>query len=158
MARANTTRIKLGDVVMDAVVKESPSFDAEVTQKPVEKGEDISDHMKTKPYSLQLSGSMVKDAAAKLQVLLSYQKEAKLLKYVGRGIYTDMVITKLDTDHGVKNAKGFDYNMTISHVKIAKPETFEVNVKNPKTKKQDAKTATKVKKKTNSGRKQVKHR
>lgn len=158
MARANTTRIKLEDVIMDAVVKESPSFDAEVTQKPVEKGEDISDHMQTKPYTIQLSGSMVNDAPAKIQTLLSYQKEAKLLKYVGRGIYTDMVITKLETDHSTKNAKGFDYNMTISHVKIAKPETFEVNVKNPKTKKQDAKTATKVKKKTNAGRKQVKRR
>lgn len=156
--KANTTRIKLQDIIMDAVVDESPSNTAEVTDKPVEKGEDISDHMQIKPYTLKLSGSIVNDAPAKLQLLRSYQKEAKLLRYTGRNIFTNLVLTNLETNHSVTNARGFDYTITLQHVKIAKPETFEVNVKNPDTKKQDAKTATKVKAKTNAGRKQVQTR
>lgn len=156
--KANTTRIRLEDIVMDAVVKENPTNTADVTSKPVEKGEDMSDHMKAKPYTLKLSGSIVNDAPAKLQLLRSYQKEAKLLKYTGRNIFTDLVLTSLDTNHSVENKEGFDYSITLTHVRIAKPETFEVNVKNPKTNKQDAKTATKVKEKTNAGRKQVKER
>lgn len=156
--KANTTRIKLEDIVMDAVVDESPSNTADVTNKPVEKGEDISDHMKIKPYTVRLKGSIVNDAPAKLELLRTYQREAKLLTYVGRNIFKDVVLTNLETDHSVENAKGFDYSITLQHVKIAKPETFEVNVKNPESKKQDAKTATKVKEKTNAGRKQVQER
>lgn len=152
------TRIKLGDVIMDAVVEESPSFPAEVTNKAIEKGEDISDHMKTKPFTVKLSGSMVDDAPAKLKQIRDYQKNSTLLTYVGRGIYSNVVITGLDTKHSIKNAKGFDYDITLQHVKVVAPQTFKVSVKNPKTKKQDKKTASKVKMKTNEGRKQVKRK
>lgn len=155
---ANKTKIKLEDIVMDAVVDESPSMTAEITEKPVEKGEDIADHMKQKPYTIRLSGSIVDDAPAKLELLRNYQKEAKLLKYTGRNVFADVVLTSLSTKHSVENSKGFDYDITLQHVRIAKPETFEVKVENPETKKQDAKTASKVKKKSNSGRKQVKKR
>lgn len=148
-------KIKLEEIVMDAVVDESPSMTAEVTEKPVEKGEDIADHMKQKPYTIRLSGSIVNDAPAKLELLRSYQKDAKLLKYAGRNIFADVVLTNLSTKHSVENATGFDYEITLQHVRIAQPETFEVKVKNPKTGKQDAKTASKVKKRTNVGRKQI---
>ncbi|CAG7592093.1 hypothetical protein PEPTYR26121_01491 [Peptoniphilus tyrrelliae] len=158
MGRANTTRIRLEDIIMDAVVDENPSNTAEVTDKPVEKGEDISDHLKVKPYTVKLSGSIVNDAAGKLELLKTYQRDAKLLTYTGRNSFKDLVLTNLDTKHSVENSKGFDYSITLTHVKIAKPETFEVNVKNPESKKQDAKTATKVKAKTNEGRKQVMNR
>lgn len=155
---AKKTRIKLGDIIMDAVIKENPTKTADVTSKPVEKGEDIADHMQTKPFTVKLSGSMVDDAPSKIALLRSYMEEATLLKYTGRNIFSDVVITNLDTNHDSKNAKGFDYSITLQHVKIAKPETFEVNVKDPVSKKQDAKTATKVKEKTNAGRKQVQDR
>lgn len=155
---AKKTRIRLGDVIMDAVVEENPTFPADVTNKPVEKGEDISDHMKTKPFTVKLSGSMVDDAPAKLKQLRDYQKDSKLLTYVGRGIYSNVVITGLDTKHSIKNAKGFDYDITLQHVKVVVPQTFKVSVKNPKTKMQDKKTASKVKRKTNEGRKQVKRK
>lgn len=114
--------------------------------------------MKIKPYTVRLQGSIVNDAPSKLELLRTYQKEATLLTYVGRNIFKDLVLTNLETNHSVTNAQGFDYSITLQHVKIAKPETFEVNVKNPDTKKQDAKTATKVKAKTNAGRKQVQTR
>lgn len=150
------TKIKLGGVIMDAVVSESVDFPADVTNKPVEKGEDIADHMKAKPFVAKLSGSMVDDAAGKLEILKQYQKDAVLLTYVGRTALSDVVITSLNTKHPVENAEGFDYDITLTHVKIAKPETFKVTVKNPETNKQDKKTASKVKDKTNEGRKQVK--
>lgn len=151
-----TTRIRLQDILMDAVVEENPTMPADVTKKPVEKGEDIADHMKAQPFTLKLSGSMVDDAASKIETLRGYQKNAELLTYTGRNVFNNMVITNLDTEHSVANAKGFDYSITLQHVRIAKPETFEVNVKNPKDGAKDGKTATKVKAKTNSGRKQIK--
>lgn len=150
------TRIKLQDVILDAVVDESPSMNADVTSKPIEKGQDISDHMKQKPFTVRLSGHMVDDAANKLAILKSYQKDATLLKYTGRNIFENLVLTSLNTKHPATNAKGFDYDITLEHVSIAKPKTFEVNVKNPDTNVQDAKTATKVKEISNAGRQQLK--
>lgn len=141
---------------MDAVVDESPTMSADVTDHPVEKGQDISDHMREKPYTVNLSGSIVNESPEKLELLRNYIKEATLLKYVGRNIFTDVVLTSLNSSHNANNSTGFDYDITLKHVRIAKPETFEVNVKDPVSKKQDAKTATKVKEKTNAGRKQVK--
>ena len=47
------TKIKLGTVLLDCTTAEEVSKTADVTDRPVEKGEDISDHMKTKPYSVR---------------------------------------------------------------------------------------------------------
>lgn len=141
---------------MDAVVKEEVDRTAEVTDKPVEKGEDISDHMKQKPFRVRLSGSIVNDAPSKLEVLKLYQKEAKLLKYVGRNVIYNVVLLSLSSKHSANNAKGFDYDITLQYVNIAHPESFEVSVSNPDTDEQDTITQTKVKTKTNVGRQQVK--
>lgn len=151
---AEKVKIKLGDVELDAVLDENVNRVSEVTDKPVEKGQDVSDHMKEKPKLVKLSGSVVNDAAAKLALLESYKKEAKLLKYVGRNAVGNVVLELLDTKHPKENAEGFDFNITLKHIRIASPEEFEVKVKNPKTKKSDGKTKSKVKKKTNAGRQQ----
>lgn len=155
MTKLKKTKIKLGAVIMDALIDEDINRTADITDKPVEKGQDIADHMKPKGHVLRLSGSMVDDAPKKLNLLKNYQKKAELLKFQGRNIYENVVITSLDTRHTVANSKGFDYSITLEQVRIAKPETFVVNVKNPDTGKQDPKTATKVKEKTNAGRKQL---
>lgn len=147
--------IRLGDVKLDALVRESTDFDAEVTSKEVEKGADISDHMKTKPLTASLSGVMVEDAYAKLEALKKYQKEGELLTYIGKSTLESVVITSLQVEHSAKNAYGYDFDLRIQEVRIASPETFKISVKNPKSGKQDSKTASRVKKSTNEGRKQV---
>lgn len=153
--------IKLGEVYLDAVVKELPSRRAEVTEKPVEDGVDISDHMKMKPNKIELSGVMVEDAAAKLSILKNYQLNAERLTYIGRNAYYNMVITVLDTDHAVDTAEGYHYNIVLTQVRIAQPETFKTKVRPLKknaSKTAAKKTATKVKKKTKTGRKQIRRK
>lgn len=153
--RTNETRIKLQDVIMDAVVKETPNYKADVTSKPVEQGQDISDHVKFNGASVSLSGSMVNDAANKLEILRGYQREGKLLKYIGRNAFENMVITSINTNHSKENSLGFDYDIDLEQVRIAKPKTFEINVANPETKEQDQKTGTRVKEVSNAGRQQL---
>lgn len=148
--------IRLGDVLMDAVMDEGSTMDAEVTEKPVEKGQDISDHMQVKPYTVELRGHAVNDAPNKLQILRGYQKDAKLLKYVGRNIFENLVIESLSTEHPKQNGKGFDYSIKLRHVRIAVPKTFENNAKNPETGEQDGQTGARIKETTNSGRQQLK--
>lgn len=141
---------------MDALINENPTSTADVTDKPVEKGQDISDHMKLKPVTIALSGFMVKDAASKLETLKRYQKDAELLRFIGRNAYDNMVLTSLSTRHPVDNAEGFDYDITIQNVRLTKPETFEVDVKSPDPEQSPKKMETKVRAKQNKGRVQTK--
>ena len=149
------SKVKLEDVILDAVVDENPEFKAEVTQKPVETGQDISDYMKQQPLKIRLSGHCVKDAASKHEKLRAYQKEKKLIKYNGRGIYSNAVITELNTQHNTNNAFGFDFDITLTCVRIAKPEEFQVKTRDPEGK-NNAKSATKTRSKTKTGRQQLK--
>ena len=82
-------------------------------------------------------------------------KEAKLLTYIGNVSFKNVVITTLVRKDSSSVKDGYDYDITLQEVRIAIPETFEVKVKNPVTGSQDKKTATKVKKFGNKGRKQL---
>nr|WP_072537095.1 hypothetical protein [Anaerococcus mediterraneensis] len=147
--------VRLGDVKFDALVKENVDYDAELTSKEVEKGEDISDHMKTKPFTASLSGVMVEDADAKLEALKKYQKESELLTYIGKSSLESVVITSIQVEHTVENFNGYNLDIRIQEVRIASPETVKISVKNPQSGKQDSKTASRVKRPSDEGRKQV---
>lgn len=154
--KVNTTRIKLEDIYMDAVVKEDYEHTAETTDKPVEKGQDISDHYKIKPIRVDISGMIVNDSEEKYETLKGYMKDAKLLKYIGLTSVKNMVIVNVTRKSSSEVKDGYYYDLALKEVRIAVPETFEVKVKNPVTKKQDRKTASKVKAHSNKGRKQLK--
>lgn len=147
--------ISLGGVELDALVEENIDYDADVTSKAVEKGADISDHMKAKPFTASLSGSMIENADSKLSALKKFQEDGELLTYIGKSSLENVVITSLQIEHTVGNFEGYEYSIRIQEVRIASPETFKISVKNPKSGKQDKKTASRVKKSTNEGRKQV---
>lgn len=147
--------VSLGGIELDALVQENIDYDADVTSKPIEKGADISDHMKAKPFTVSLSGTMIENADSKLSALKKFQDEGELLTYIGKSSLDSVVITSFQVEHTVKNFEGYDYSIKLQEVKVASPETFEVSVKNPKTGKQDSKTASRVKRQSNEGRKQV---
>ena len=147
--------IILGGIELDALITENVDYDAELTTKAIEEGADISDHMKAKPFTASLSGTIVEDADAKLEALKKYQKEGRIINYIGKSILVSVVITSIQVKHTVQNFYGFDYSLRIQEVKLASPETFNITVKNPRNGKQDSKTASRVKKPSNEGRKQV---
>ena len=144
-------RVKLGDVEFDVIESENPKDSATVTDKPVESGQDVSDHVKQNPSIINLRGQMTEDAAGKLQVLRKYQKEGTLLKYVGRNVYPNMVIEEIDREHDARNRLGFQFNIKLKQVRIATAKEVEINIASPKD-------ATKVKPVTNKGKQQPKQK
>lgn len=150
--------IMLGAVDLEAVVDEAPSTTGDTTDKPVEKGSNISDHYKSNPATISLQGSVVEgDAPRKLSMLKKYQRDSQLLKYVGRNVLTNMQIVSFNTRHNVNNRGGFDFDIGLKQVFLSTPETFEVGkVNNPVTRKPDKKVETKVKAETNKGSQQPK--
>lgn len=150
------TKIKLGSILLDCTTAEEVSKTADVTERPVEKGEDISDHMKTKPYSVRLSGMMVNDAEGKISSLEMMMVNSELLTYIGKRKLKDMVITSFSTKQNKQIANGYEWDLSLQSVKIARPQTIKQRVSNPLTKQTDKKVETKVKQITNAGRKQFK--
>ena len=147
--------VSLGGVKFDAHLQENIDYDADVTSKAVEKGADISDHMKAKPFTASLSGVMIENANAKLSALKKFQEDGELLSFIGKSVLQNVVITSIQVEHTVENFEGYNFDIRIQEVRIASPETFKISVKNPTSGKQDKKTASRVKKTTNEGRKQV---
>ena len=121
-------RVKLGDIEFDVIESENPNDSVEVTDKPVESGQDVSDHVKQNPSMLSIKGRMTEDAAHKLQRLRQYQRDGALLTYIGRNIYSNMVIVDLDREHGASNRLGFDFNITLKEVRIAVPKEVAIQV------------------------------
>lgn len=150
-------RVKLGDIEFSVVEEEKPRDMVTITDNPVESGQDVSDHVKQEPSIIDITGIMVgNDAASKLSKLKKYQKEGKLLPYIGRNHYANMAIETIDRSHsrGVKN--GFEFNISLKSVRIATAKTVEIAVVSPVTKKASPKLNTKVKPKTNNGKQQPK--
>lgn len=152
-------RAKLGDVEITVVESEKLRDSVSVTDNSVEKGQDVSDHVKQESTIMDLIGVFTgDDAAAKIQQLRKYQKEGQLLSYIGRNMYDNMVLQTFERDHNKSIANGFYYNITLKQIRLATATEVEIKVVNPVTKQASPKTATKVKKKTNNGKQQPKQK
>lgn len=148
-------RAKLGDVELNIVSSERLNHAAETSDKPVESGQDIVDHTKTKAPIIELVGAVMGDGASqKLEQLKKYQREGKLVKYIHRNEYHEMFILDIGTRHEVHIRDGYEFNITLKQIKIAKAKSIELNVVNPVTKTASPKTQASVKPVTNKGRQQ----
>ncbi|WP_425447729.1 phage baseplate protein [Dethiothermospora halolimnae] len=117
----------LGDIEFSVVSKENKNLKVNATEKPVEKGQDISDHVKKKPTILTLDGIIVgENAQINMEQLEKYQQEGEVLTYVGRNILDNVVIESFTeiTDSSIAN--GFKFNMTIKQIRIAESQTVEI--------------------------------
>ena len=94
----------------------------ESTEHPVEKGIDITDHVKENPITLDISGEIVGKAAeekkAKINALM---KKGSLITYVGRNTLVNAQIQSFNTSYSSDIWGGFSFDMQIKQVKIAKP-------------------------------------
>ena len=123
-------RAMLGDVEISVIEGDNPTESVEVTEKPVERGEDIADHVRRKPSTISISGIIVgEDASPKLERLKKYQREGEILTYVNRVAYPNMVIENINTTHDTSIGNGFKISITLKRVRIATAK--EVNIKSP---------------------------
>lgn len=107
-------RAMLGDVEIDAVTREAPEYASEVTDKPVERGANISDHVRPQAIICRLTGVFAGPTAqARLDRLLQYWQNAERMLYVGRNVYRGLVITEFGTQHGAETADGFIFDISL---------------------------------------------
>lgn len=150
-------KVNLGGVEFDVVSNENPVDSATVTDNPVESGQDVSDHIKDNPSTIDITGVFVKeDAPQKLQALKQLMADKEPVLYQGRNAYNNMVITSISRNHNASNILGFAFDISLKQVRIANLKTVDIKVVSPNTKKPSKKTNTKVKKTSNKGKQQTK--
>lgn len=118
-----------------------------VTEHPVEKGLPITDNVKRDAIKLSLSGYIVDvkntKASTIVNKLSNYAKNGQYVKFVGRTIISNALITDFSTKYSNKANGGCSFSMEIKEVRIAK--SAYVKQKKKASTKQVTKRSTKSK-------------
>lgn len=104
------------------VETESPSFSVSIADHPVEKGENITDHVKKNSTKFGISGVVVGvDAESKKTQLLQFMNSGKPLFYNGRNKLTNVLIESFQPDYDSRIGNGFRFTMTLKEIRISSP-------------------------------------
>lgn len=145
-------RAMLGDIEISVVESDEISIAADTTDKPVEVGQDVSNHVKPKPDTIDIRGIIVgPDAPQKWSKLKLWNKTGELLRYINRVVYNNVVIQSLNSVHDGSIANGYKFDMTLKHIRIARPRVVSLTSAPPSVK-------TKTRGKSKAGTKQPKKR
>lgn len=105
---------KLGGVILNVVKAEDRSKNVTATDRPIENGLNITDHVKKEPIRLKLSGVCSgKDASKRLIKLEQYADKGTQLTYAGRYYMKNCIIENIDTSKD-SGTGGTSYNFDIS--------------------------------------------
>ena len=124
MSRAKLTSSQ-GTVEFGVVSEERPDYVADITEYPIEGGNQISDHATLRPVTLAIDGVVAgPSAAGVLATVRTWQENRLLVTYSGRGTYRDFVIKEFRPTEDVEVGDGFRFAMTLQEVRIVSPATI----------------------------------
>lgn len=106
------------------VIKEEESRSVDVTQHPVEAGIKITDNVRLQPLKLGLRGKLVANentsASTVRDRIQEFQKSGTLISFLGVHHFTNAIITNFKTEASADISGGFDFDMDLEEVRIAK--------------------------------------
>lgn len=100
------------------VTEETPEYAVDVTDQPIEKEADVSDHVQRKLRTFGISGTVVDKASQIEQFLKTSMEKGEVVRYVGRITFNGL-ITSFTPSRSYRNATGFDFSITIKEVRFA---------------------------------------
>lgn len=156
MSRAKLTSSQ-GTVEFGVVSEERPDYVADITEYPIEGGNQISDHAALRPVTLAIDGVVAGPSAAEvLATVRSWQENRLLVTYSGRGTYRDFVVKEFRPTEDVEVGDGFRFAMTLQEVRIVSPATILRVKRDPALPEivTDQQTAAQVQPVTTKGREQ----
>jgi len=119
-------------IELDVVSGETPEFPNEVSDFPIEDGAVITDHISLRPIAVPISGVVAGEGAAdKIATLRRWRNDRHRLRYVGRNIFGNYVITSLRTEHDAGVGDGFRFRLELVQVRIARPAVVDIVAVDP---------------------------
>ena len=116
-----------GSVEFSVVSEERPSYTADVTEYPIEGGQQYSDHASNRPISVSIEGIVTgHDASTKLDNIRFWQEKRLPVTYSGRGTYRNFIIKEFRVVEDVSIGDGFRFSLVLQEIKIAIVKTISV--------------------------------
>ena len=118
------------DVEFKVVPNEQPQYSNKVTQRPVEKEADISDHIKPEPKKLSIRAFFSgPDSGDKHQELQEMALEEEVFTYEGLfGTYENMAIDEIMPLKKANYGNGFECDIRLQQVMFVEFETVDVEL------------------------------
>lgn len=100
---------------------ESTNRSVSISDHPVEDGMVITDNVKREPLEISISGKLVgSDAESVKSNLKALMEKGSYVKYVGKEILSNAVITAFNTSHSIEIDGGMEFDMTIREIRVAR--------------------------------------
>ena len=105
------------------VTDEQTSYSVDATDHEVEKGVNLTDHVKRNNTDFSIEGKVV-GSSRFVDTIEKYfidsMEKGRVLTYVGRSRFSNVIILSFDKRQNSKIANGFSYSMNLREVRIAK--------------------------------------
>lgn len=151
-------RAKLKDIVLDVTKEESPNYANNVTDRPVEDGTNITDHVRPRPTHLSLFGVISEEAEDKFEKLKEYKEKGELLDFRGRNRFKNLVIETLHTDFDIDARDGYSFQIDLVQIRTAEAKIVDYVAPDPAPPTPSpSPPKTKTKETENKGRQQPTH-
>lgn len=112
------------DVLIDVITKVSMPESSTTTDHALEDGEQITDHVKSNPITISLSGVILDDTEAKVLKLREYREKGEIIDYDYMTALKHVVITDFSRDYSAEIKDGYAFTMTLKQIKVAKVAKF----------------------------------
>ncbi len=118
----------LGDVQM-LVDSESLEMINEITEKPVEQGQEVAEHVRRLPTTISLSGVIAgEEASERFEKLQEYRDEAEVISFVGRQVLDDLVIQSFSPTEDNQILDGFRFTIVLKQIRRAEVRREEIAI------------------------------
>jgi len=112
------------DVLIDVITKVSMPESSTTTDHALEDGEQITDHVKSNPITISLSGVILDDTEAKVLKLREYREKGEIIDFDYMTALKHVVITDFNRDYEAKIKDGYAFTMTLKQITVAKVAKF----------------------------------
>jgi len=133
MGKAKLKSLESQEIVeFDVVTEERPEMNTEVSEHPIEDGASVSDHVALRPISISMNGVVAGEGAGdKIGKLRSWRNDRHRLRYTGRNIFKNYVISEMQTEHDARVGDGFRFRLVLQQVRTVKPSLVEITNADP---------------------------
>lgn len=126
---------QIGKVKIDSVTSEEGFYSSEITERKVEDGSPITDHVSPNTLKLNLECTIVgDDAKARKATLARYRKQGDTVNYRGRELYPKMLIKSINSVASAENINGFDLTIQLEQWRATKYQSIKSNANAGKVK------------------------
>ncbi|KEI18248.1 phage baseplate protein [Clostridium haemolyticum] len=121
---------KLGDIYFNLVEEEQVNFENEVTDKPVEDGSTITDHIQNKPIILNIKGAIFHRKVLPdwhINELRKIWKDKQVVTYIGMEHWGNVVVTSFRNTYTNTLRNGIEFEMTLQQIQVTKKSYVNIN-------------------------------